>query len=234
MKYIISLLDELNMPWEVSTIDDDYFSPEYNGQIYFHNLIVKGGSNKYFTAHYDVRNIESQNANDNSASIICLIALKALNPEINLGFLDSEEVPYMGDGGSKWYRQLLRSHLNDYKGKTNREVDYILNLELVGLGGKNIVISDYHNDLSETIKKNFNPLVKRLPPNDAWSFKGRFDSVCMSTYPIISGEPNFEHFRKAHTLEDNLKSIRLDDMHEFVSEILLPLTRVEMVRAVYS
>lgn len=227
LKFIINLLEELNIEYEISTWDDACIGDDY-WEYCFHNLIMKGSSNRHFTAHYDVRNPNSQNANDNSASIISLILLKVLNPDVNIAFLDAEESPWMGEG-AKWHRQWLRSTHNGYNGKEFREVDYILNLEMVGLGGKNVVISDYENNLSATIKTNFNPVVMALPPNDAWFFKNRFDTVCMSTYPIINGKPNFAHFKKTHKIEDNLSSIRIEDMQEFVSGVLLPLSKAEIV-----
>lgn len=228
LSFIIGLLKELNINYEISTWDDSCINDDY-WEYCFHNLIIKGTSGRYFTAHYDVRNPNSQNANDNSASIISLILLKVLNPDVNIAFLDAEESPWMGEG-AKWFRQWVYSTHNGYNGKIYREVEYIVNLEMVGIGGKNIVISDYTNDLSATIKQNFNPVVMSLPPNDSWFFKNRFDTVCMSTFPIIKGKQNFDHFKKAHTIEDNLKSICLDDMHEFVSEVLLPLTKGEMIK----
>lgn len=227
LMFIIGLLEELNISHEVSTWDDSCVGDDY-WEYCFHNLILKGSSNKYFTAHHDVRNPNSQNANDNSASIISLILLKVLNPDVNIAFLDAEESPWMGEG-AKMFRQWVYSTHNGYNGKEYREVDYIVNLEMVGLGGRNIVISDYDNNLSATIKQNFNPVVMQLPPNDSWFFKHRFDTVCMSTYPIINGKPNFDHFKKAHKKEDNLSSIRIDDMQEFVSEVLLPLSKAEIV-----
>lgn len=226
LKYIINLLGELNIEYEVTTWDDSCVGDDY-WDYCFHNLIIKGTSSRYFTAHYDIRNPNSQNANDNSASIISLIALKMLNPDVNIAFLDAEESPWMGEG-AKWHRQWLRSTLNSINGKEFRDIEFILNLEMIGLGGKNAVISDYNNNLSEAIKKNFNPIVMSLPPNDAWFFKNRFDTVCMSTYPIINGEPNFDHFKKAHTMGDNLDSISIPDMIEFVYEILLPLTKMSI------
>jgi len=228
LRFIIGLLEELNINYEISTWDDSCINDDY-WEYCFHNLIIKGTSGRYFTAHYDVRNPNSQNANDNSASIISLILLKVLNPDVNIAFLDAEESPWMGEG-AKWHRQWLRSTHNGYNCKEFREVDYILNLEMVGLGGKNVVISDYENNLSATIKQSFNPVVRQLPPNDSWFFKGSFETVCMSTYPIIKGKPSFDHFGKAHTTEDNLRSICFDDMHEFVTEVLLLLSKTEMVK----
>lgn len=226
LKFLISLLGELSIEHEVFTWDDSCVDDDY-WEYCFHNLIMKGSSNRYYSAHYDVRNPFSENANDNSAGIISLIALKMLNPEVNIVFLDAEESPYCGEG-AKFFRQWVYSTHNGYNGKEYREVGCIVNLEMVGLGGRNIVISDYDNNLSATIKQNFNPVVMQLPPNDAWFFKNRFDTVCMSTFPTIKGKHNFDHFKKAHTLEDNIYSIRLDDMHEFITEVLFPLSRIDM------
>lgn len=197
------------------TFDDDYYTSDELG--YFHNMVLKGNSGKYITAHYDVRNLESDNANDNSCSVINALVAKVLYPDLNVIMLDGEELGFIGTHYQKLYMWKV-----DY-GK----VDYILNLELTGIGAKNICISDYGGCLQDKIKENFNPIIMKLPLNDARYFwKAGHDSVCLSTYPIIDGIPKFEHFKRIHKIEDSLDSISISDMKAFVFDVLLPLIRL--------
>ena len=228
LKYIINLVEELGIKYELVSVDyDDYY--EDGSPIHFHNLLLRGGSGRYVSAHYDVFNIDSHNANDNSASVINAIALKVLNPDGNIILLDAEEQPFCCQG-SRWQSLWMRSCK-----EVTKKVDFIINLELTGLGGKNFVIAeDDKGDCQETIIKHFNPLVKKLPRNDAYYFRRHTnDAVCLSTYPIIAGEPNFEHFKRNHKVEDSLDNISVADMKEFVTEVLLPLSKVEMVKEVH-
>jgi hypothetical protein len=221
LKFIINLVEELGISHELVSVDyDDYY--EDGSPVYFHNLLLRGGSGRYISAHYDIFNIDSHNANDNSASVINAIALKVLNPDVNIILLDAEEQPYCCEG-SRWQSLWMRSCK-----EATKKVDFIINLELTGLGGKNFVVAEDDNgDCQYTIIKHFNPLVKKLPRNDAYYFRRHTnDAVCISTYPLVNNEPNFDHFRKIHTTDDNLLSISIEDMKEFVIEVLLPITQI--------
>jgi len=223
LKFLIGLVEELGIEYEVFTTDyEKYFDDD--STVYFHNLVLKGNSNRWISAHYDVYNEKSQNANDNSASVINAIAAKYLNPDINVVLLDAEEQPYASQGSKEHLQYLLINNYDKFK------IEFILNLELTGLG-RNIVISDNNGSLLETVKENFSVLIKNLPPNDSRQFrKKHIDSVCVSTYPLVNGEPNFDHFYMCHKLEDNLESISLEDMKAFVLNFLVPITKVELVK----
>ena len=219
LNFLIKLVKELGIEHEVHTMDfDDYYLEE--SLIYFHNLILKGSSKRWISAHYDVFNEDSQNANDNSASVINAIATKFLNPEINVVLLDAEEQPFVCQGTKNHIMYLMTHGDRDIF-----NIDFILNLELTGLGQKILVENKYGN-LLETIRANFDVMVMDLPKNDSHYFRKKcIDSICVSTAPMIDGEINFDHFRKCHKEEDNLESISINDMKEFVLNFLVPLSK---------
>jgi hypothetical protein len=112
---------------------------------YFYNIYCFGDSDKYLCAHYDVVDVLSDNANDNSASVINCIAYKVQNPSINILLLDGEEPPFMGGGSSLAAKYLKR---------LGRPVKWILNLELTGVG-TNFFIDSTKTPLQECIVKKF-------------------------------------------------------------------------------
>ena len=76
----------------IKKIEDD--EPEFVNK-YF-NIIMRGSSNKMIVAHHDINNPRPDNANDNSCSVINVIATKKLRPEINAVLLDGEEFGGIG------------------------------------------------------------------------------------------------------------------------------------------
>jgi len=220
LKFLINLVEELGLKYEVHTVDfDDYYLEE--SLVYFHNLILKGNSKRWISAHYDIFNENSQNANDNSASVINAIATKILNPDINVVLLDAEEQPFVCQGTKNHIMYLLTHSDRDVF-----KIEFILNLELTGLG-RNIVVENKNGNLLETIKANFDVHVMELPTSDSRYFRKKcIDSICVSTAPLLDGKINFDHFKKCHKEEDNLESISILDMKEFVCDFLLPLSKL--------
>lgn len=155
-KFLVDLLTRLGIDHKViRTKSKRHFK-------YFYNIYCFGSSNKYLSAHYDIVNINADNANDNSASVINCIAYKVMNPSINLLILDGEEPPYMG-AGSKLAAKYLK--------RINKSVDWILNLELTGVG-KNFFVDNVKTPLQECIIKNYpNAFVTGTPFNDAMIFR---------------------------------------------------------------
>ena len=92
----------------------------------FYNIILSGNSDKFVVAHHDIVNPNSDNANDNSCSVINALAIKKLRPEVNVVILDGEE-----PGGIGSTRLAERIKNGDFRCR------WVLNLELTGKGGKN-------------------------------------------------------------------------------------------------
>ena len=190
------------------------------------NIILKGNSNKMVVAHHDIVNPNSDNANDNSASVINAIMLKKILPDVNVVLLDGEE---MGGLGS----QRLSDQINeDYFG----DIDWVLNLELSGKGGKYFFIGDYPGELTDHIKSKFDCPVRLTPYNDSVTFRANgIDSVVINPVPVLKeGKSNLNYggeylddrmLSNCHSDKDSVDTIDIKDMKEFVEEILIKILK---------
>lgn len=225
-KFIIKILKKLNIPYEVYSWNytDD---PNEKYHTYFHSIFLRGTSNKAVVCHYDVLNLNSDNANDNSASVINAIALKMINPEVNVFILDSEEPPHCCEG-SRYLSLLMES-----EGHLFENIDWFLNLELTGFG-KNFLMSNYDSEFSELfkiIKEKYNPYIpKYLPVNDAYQLYRRgYDAQVVTTFDYVDGKPDLSHLHLCHSVRDCVENIKLDDMKNFIENFLVPITKTEKV-----
>ena len=182
-----------------------------------YNIILKGDSGKWVTCHHDIVNLDSDNAQDNSCSIINSIALKELAPHINIAILDGEEVGGLGS------HQLS----NRLKSGEFGEVEWILNLELTGLGGKDFLIcnSNPNGRLSELVKSLFKCDEVPVPFNDSVVFrKYGYDSIVINPLPRLeSGELDMSILYLCHSPLDSVDKISIEDMKTFTEEVLLPI-----------
>lgn len=191
-----------------------------------YNIILKGSSSKMVVAHHDIVNPSTDNANDNSASVINAIMIKKLMPEINVVLLDGEETGGVGS-------QRVSEQINDgYFGN----IEWVLNLELTGRGGKYFFIGDYPGNLTNHIKSLFDCPVIRTPFNDSVIFrKNGIDSCVINPLPVIEKETrvkwddntnlDFELLFNCHTDKDTIDTISPDDMKEFVEEVVLKILK---------
>ena len=137
---------------------------------FFYNIYCVGKSSLCFTAHHDITGA-SEAANDNSASIINLIALKMNRPDATVVFTDGEEVG--GIGAELLSKDVVQGAFPN--------IESILNLELTGLGGKRFFIEKVRagSKIADLIKNmpqfNFGtgiPIPEISPPfNDAVVFR---------------------------------------------------------------
>lgn len=229
LTFLISLLNDLEIPHFVNDFDnkiETYYKNGTSTSLYSNNLIMEGNSNLLLIAHHDIRNPDSENANDNSASILNAIALKYLYPNITVVLTDMEESDCEGV-------KILKSNLiNKFWGigkPFKKEIIHVVNLELTGVGEK-IGISGYKRGhggdcLTNIIQINF--LVKEivLPENECWYLKC-FDSECISLYNVIDGVDDFSHFKNCHNMDDSVDKINVDNMERFVLEFLYPLSKM--------
>lgn len=217
VNYLIKLLESENINYEL----DEFI---VNG-INHWNIILKGTSDKMIIAHHDIVNPNVDNANDNSASIINLIATKKLLPSINAVILDGEEVGGIGS-------QRVSEQINDgYFGS----ISWVLNFELTGRGGKYFFIGNYPGVLSDRIIGLFNCPIVNTPFNDSVIFrKNGIDSVVINPLPPLEdGEKSsvfylekyldFNLLFNCHTNRDTLDTISTTDMQEFVEEVVLKI-----------
>ena len=170
------------------------------------------------TAHHDIVNPESDNANDNSCSVINSIALKKLLPELNVAIIDGEEVG--GVGSTYLARQINEGFYH--------QIDWVLNLELTGRGGKTFLIDSSIGPLHDRVISMFpNCTVMPVPFNDSEIFRDNgIDSIVINPLPLLEdGSLDTSVLHLCHSIEDSVDKISISDMKEFVEDVLLPLCR---------
>jgi hypothetical protein len=217
VNFIISLLKQESIDFELDTWS-------VSGTTCY-NLILRGSSDKIVIAHHDVNNPNIDNANDNSASVINAIMIKKLLPHINVVLLDGEEFGGLGS-------QRLSDQIND--GNFGK-IDWVLNLELTGRGGKHFFIGNYPGKLHDHIKSIFNCPVVNTPYNDSVTLRRNgIDSVVINPLPPLKeGVSNvkwndstyldFSLLRNCHSNRDSIDTISVEDMREFVEEVVIKI-----------
>lgn len=225
--FIIDLLKSENIPYELDIFDS------HNPNCKYFNIYLTGNSDKFVVAHHDVMNPTTDNANDNSASIINAIMIKKMLPDMNVAILDGEE---LGGFGS----QRLSDHINDGKFGS---IKWVLNLELTGCGGENFFIGNYPGPLTDHIKGIFDCPVLHTPFNDSVIFiRNNIDSVVINPAPILREASPADMLNKTlliyngnvlstkmlffcHTKNDTLSSINVQDMRDFVEKVAMPILK---------
>ncbi len=223
VQFLMNLLDEEGIEY---LLDRFEFNRYDDIKCCGYNIIMKGTSSKMVVAHHDIVNPNIDNANDNSASVINAIMVKKLRPEINVVLLDGEEAGGLGS-------EVISEKINDgYFG----QIDWVLNLELTGKGGKYFFIGDYPGKLTNHITSLFDCPIYKTPYNDSVTFRAHgIDSVVINPIPPLNeGQTSSVKWddktyldnsmlRNCHSEKDTLQTINVDDMKEFVEEILLKI-----------
>jgi hypothetical protein len=218
VKFLMNLLESEGMVYELDRYTTKSGTPIYN-------LILKGTSSKMVVAHHDVCNPRIDNANDNSASVINAIMIKKLVPSVNVVLLDGEET---GGLGSQRISDLIK------EGKFGN-IEWVLNLELTGKGGKYFFVGNYPGKLQDHIRSLFDCPIVDTPYNDSVTFRRNgIDSCVINPIPPLpEGETSivkygdkyldFKMLFHCHNAKDNIKSIDPKDMQEFVEEVILKI-----------
>lgn len=207
--------------------EEDYLSPEKDKDVTFgFNIIMKGSSNRMVIAHHDIANHRIDNANDNSASCINAIMVKKLRPDINVVLTDGEETG--GLGSRRLAQQIVKGDFGD--------IEWVLNFELTGKGGKYFFIGDNPGPLVDRIKKLFDCPVVHTPYNDSVTLRkyGIDSTVINPVPPLPEGETSnmifndgtyldFSIVFNCHNNKDTIASISPDDMKEFVETVVLKI-----------
>ena len=218
--FLMNLLDSEGIDYKLDTFK--------NSDITCYNIIMRGTSNRMVVAHHDIVNPNIDNANDNSASVINSIMIKKIMPEMNVVILDGEEV-----GG--WGSQRCSELINDgFFG----DIEWVLNLELTGKGGKYFFIGDYPGRLTTHIKSIFNCPIVKTPFNDSVTFRRNgIDSCVINPLPPTDNSEisqvkwdegvylNFKLLFNCHSPKDTLDTISPEDMREFVEEVVIPILK---------
>jgi hypothetical protein len=220
VQFLMDLLDSEGIEYKLDT----YTSRE----IQCYNIVMRGTSNRMVVAHHDIVNPDTDNANDNSASVINSIMIKKLMPEMNVVLLDGEEV---GGLGSQRCSELIN---DGFFG----DIEWVLNLELTGSGGKYFFIGNYPGKLTDHIKSIFDCPIVQTPYNDSVTFrKNGIDSCVINPLPPVkNGEKSsvrwdentyldFKLLFNCHTPKDTLDTISVQDMKEFVEDVVIPILK---------
>jgi hypothetical protein len=191
-----------------------------------YNLILKGDSDRMVVAHHDIVNPNIDNANDNSASVINAIMIKKLMPQMNVVLLDGEECGGLGS-------QRVSDQINEGYFNT---IDWVLNLELTGKGGKYFFIGNYPGKLTNHIKSIFDCPITNTPYNDSVTFrKNGIDSVVINPIPPLNeGKTSsvkwnddtyldFSMLYNCHSSKDTIDTIDINDMKEFVEDVVMKI-----------
>lgn len=218
VQFLMDLLDNEGISYELDKFTTDKFTG--------YNIIMKGDSTRMVVAHHDINNPNIDNANDNSASVINAIMVKKLMPSIHVVLLDGEEC---GGIGSQRCSEKINE---DYFGK----IDWVLNLELTGKGGKYFFIGNYPGKLSDHIKSIFDCPIANTPYNDSVTFrKNGIDSVVINPIPpLTEGKTSsvkwnddtyldFSMLYNCHSSKDTIDTIDINDMKEFTESIVLKI-----------
>lgn len=217
VEFLLSLIESVGIEYELDTW------PIKNDTHGF-NIILRGDSNRFATAHHDIVNPSIDNANDNSASVINAIALKLMCPDVTVVLLDGEEVG--GLGSARLAKQINDGRFGD--------VEWVLNLELTGRGGETFFIGDYPGKLSDHIRGIFDCPTISTPFNDSVIFRSHgIDSVVINPLPILhEGESpvmwkdqylDYSMLHNCHSQRDTLETISTSDMRDFVERVLVPI-----------
>lgn len=218
-EYLMELLEEEGISYEL-----DKF---YHNAIPCYNIILRGDSGRMLVAHHDIVNPQTDNANDNSASVINAIALKKMLPHIHVVLLDGEE--FGGFGSQRVSEQILAGEFGN--------IDWVLNLELSGKGGRKFFMGNYPGPLQDRIKSLLNPPITFTPFNDSVIFrKNGIDSCVINPLPttdkLYEGAVMFEGqaldlsmLFHCHSPKDTIDTIDTKDMQEFVEEVVFKILK---------
>jgi acyl carrier protein len=192
-------------------------------KLYYFNIILKGTSDKFVVAHHDIVNPASDNANDNSCSVINALMIKKLRPEVNVVILDGEE--FGGFGSTHLSKRIKNGDFN---------CKWILNLELTGKGGKSFFVGAMGTPLTDWIANRFECPIVKVPFNDSVIFKKYgIDSTVINPLPITDKKGpvinkddeylDFSMLFNCHKMADSVDTIDPNDMEEFVNEVCLKI-----------
>jgi hypothetical protein len=222
VKFILELLEENKIGYELERffVDD----------VPMYNIIMAGENGKMIIAHHDIVNPNSDNANDNTASVLNAIYLKKISPSTNVVLTDGEECGF-------WGAKRLGEQINS--GKFG-QIDWVLNLELTGKGGKNIFVGKHSGSITKIISEKFSAPIVRTPPSDCSALEALgINTTVINPLPLLkegevseilgaNGYLDNSSWYDCHSESDSLSKISIPEMQEFVEEILLPLVSADI------
>jgi hypothetical protein len=232
--FIINALNEIGVPYELDIFDDAGYDLYNYDRPKLVNVVVKFGSRSgqpaiVFSAHHDIANPNSQNCQDNSASVCNLLHLASKLKQQAFGennntlasrpviivFTDKEECG--GVGARRMSGRLLRGDFGQF--------EYNINLELTGLGRSMWIDSENfrHETKTPSILKMDEVLGETgyhnvsTPFSDSVIFRRcGIDSLCIGILPaeeLATGRHDTWHL--CHSETDTIDKCNADDMSNF-------------------
>jgi hypothetical protein len=237
VNYITYQLAALNIPFTIDKFIPTKGTPDAkDGDICYVNVVVeiKGKNTKettVFLAHHDVNNKDSENCQDNTASVANLLDMcvrfkskwlfglfgKKPKNNITIVFTDAEEIVNPNISGA------ARLANNILAGKYGM-VKYCINLELTANGRNYWVASPYENSnkLSTQIK-HILPSIHEVqcPFNDSVALElAGLSSVCVGSLDDESINSKFKTWGLCHSKNDTFDKAVESDMSAFVDFLI--------------
>jgi hypothetical protein len=181
-----------------------------------------------FLAHHDINNSESENCQDNTASVCNLLHLcellqgKKLNKNVLVAFTDAEEVVSPDNCGAK--RLSILSKLGFFGNVTKA-----INLELTANGSELWVSCLSSKKLMYEVQTYYKARIVQTPYNDAFVLENNgMESVCIGTLTPNEldraiGRGFCSTWALCHKEEDTFDKARENDMQNFVENVLLKM-----------
>lgn len=215
--YLCKLLTSLGIEYVMDSWTRSRMEYGVMVDYHIHNIYLMGSSNSIVMAHHDIVNPESDNCNDNSASVINAIAAKILNPSLTVTITDGEEIGGLGS-------QRVSEKINEgYFGK----IDFVLNLELSAVGGQSF-FTEYFPDspLYRKIQSLFpNTPTVNVPFHDGKIVrKNNIDCLVINPLPLEDGKLKMELLNYCHSMKDSIALANYNDMDDFVRNVVTPIT----------
>jgi hypothetical protein len=185
--YIQNQLKQIGCDFETDYFNADNPEKCHIAKKKFVNLYAKFKGNNaegetiIFLAHHDVKNIHSQNCQDNTASVCNLLHLcetlkgKELKRNVVIAFTDAEENCDFTKCGAKRLALLINSG-------TFGKVSKAINLELTANGNELWASAIKSVELLKEMKNKFNARIVSTPYNDGVVLeRNGIESVCIGT-----------------------------------------------------
>lgn len=232
--YIVDNILDMNLYESANVVMDVYNdSVDATGTLFYLNIELtfgEGDTGVMFIAHHDVNNPNSENCQDNSASVANLLSLaqhlseNTPNKRVHIVFTDCEEF-----GGEGAFR--LAQRINE---GVFGEIEYVVNLELTANGrnlwnDSNIFPEGFESaNLLDKLNENGEFYIATTPFNDSVVLRNQgIDSICIGSLTDddmqqVIGRGYCSTWAVCHKMNDEFQQANSEDMDNFV-EFLITL-----------